>query len=84
MLIKIQKSRTWKVGQFERNVLGRKAAVATSSSTPWMMSLAIVRGPPLGISRDAATWARTRVVGTEIQIFIACGQGKCSGVHSRA
>ena len=83
-LIRIQKSRMWRVGQRERAVLGRKAAVATSRRVPWMRSLAMVRWSPLGINTDAAVWARTSATSTETQSLVGTAKADYSELHFRA
>jgi hypothetical protein len=74
----------WRVGQRERDVLVRKAAVATSRRVPWIRSLAIVRASPLGMSKDAAVWARTSATSGETQSLVLATKADCSVVHSRA
>src|SRR5260370_1844054 len=83
-LIRIQKNRMWGVEQHERAVLGRKAAVATSSRVPWIRSLAMVRASPLGINTDAAVWARTSAISTETQSFVGTAKANYSDLHFRA
>src|ERR1039458_7375107 len=83
-LMRIQKSRMCGVGQRERAVLGRKAAVATSRRLPWMRSLAMVRAAPLGMSRDAAVWARTSATSRATQSLVSAVKADYSGLHSRA
>jgi hypothetical protein len=77
-LMRIQKSRMWRVGQREREILGRKAAVATSRRLPWMRSLAMVRASPLGMSRDAAVWARTSATSRETQSLVSAAKANYS------
>ncbi len=79
MLMNIQKSRIWSVEQRERDVFIRKAVVATSNKAPWIKSLVMVRPPPLGMSRDAAVWARTRATSKEVHIFGSAAKADYSG-----
>jgi hypothetical protein len=77
--MRIQKSRIWSVGHREREVFIRNAVVATSNRAPWIRSLVIVRPAPLGMSRDAAVWARTRATSREVQTFESAAKANYSG-----
>src|SRR5450756_958690 len=80
-LMRIQNSRMWRVGQREREVLGRKEAVSTSRRVPWMRLLAMVRASPLGMSREATVWARTSATSRAIQSLVRAAKADYFGLH---
>src|SRR5882762_2260787 len=82
-LMRIQKSRMWRVTHREREVLGRYAAVATSRRLPPMRSLAMVRALPLCMSSDTAIWARTSAISRETHSLVSAAKANYSSLHSR-
>src|ERR1700691_4833771 len=82
--MRIQNSRIWRVWLREREILVRNAAVPTSRRVPWMRSLAMIRDTPLGMSSDAAVWARTSASSREAQSLASALKANYSRIDSRA